>query len=75
MFCANFKPKSLVLLDFLLLFSLTSVRFNTEKAGSPRQVTRFISSLILANQNATSVRPLQFCKLAELDRLSKRKIN
>jgi hypothetical protein len=32
---ANFKPKSLSLLDFLLLFNLNSVTFNTEKGESP----------------------------------------
>jgi hypothetical protein len=34
MFYANFKPKSWSLLDFLLLFDLNSVTFNTEKAGN-----------------------------------------
>jgi hypothetical protein len=56
----NFKPKSLSLLDFLLTTGFEFGYVNTEKAGSPRQVTRFIISLILANQNATSVHPLQF---------------
>ncbi len=42
MFYANFKPKPLSLLGFLLRFGLNSVTFNTEKAGSPQQVTRFI---------------------------------
>ena len=68
MFYANFKQKSFVnhlrLLGFLLLFNLNSVTFNTEKAGSPRQVTRF-RSLILANQIAVSIRPLLFELLAD----------
>ncbi len=47
MFYANFKPKPLSMLGFLLRFGLNSVTFNIEKAGSPQQVTRF-RSLILS---------------------------
>ncbi len=35
MFYANFKPKPLSLLGFLLRFGLNSVTFNTEKTSPP----------------------------------------
>jgi hypothetical protein len=70
-----FKPESLVLQDFLLTFEFEFGYVKHRKMrASPSKLAR-IRSFDLPNQTATSFRPLRFVLLAELEKLSKRKIN